>query len=138
MKIGIGLPATIPGATGDGILEWARRAEAAGFSSVGIIDRLIFANYEPLVTLAAVAGATPVQPGGPEVLVAGHVPGSFERAARFGDGWIYGRSDPAEFGELGRAVDAAWAATGRAGSPRKVSQGYYALGPNARENADRY
>ena len=58
MKVGIGLPATIPGATGDGILEWARRAEIAGFHSVGIIDRLIYPNYEPLVTLAAVAGAT--------------------------------------------------------------------------------
>ena len=58
MKIGIGLPGTIPAATGDGILEWARRAEIAGFHSVGIIDRLIYPNYEPLITLAAVAGAT--------------------------------------------------------------------------------
>jgi alkanesulfonate monooxygenase SsuD/methylene tetrahydromethanopterin reductase-like flavin-dependent oxidoreductase (luciferase family) len=58
MKHGIGLPATIPDVSGDVILEWARRADAAGFSSLGIIDRLLYANYEPLVTLAAAAGAT--------------------------------------------------------------------------------
>ncbi|MEN3309337.1 MAG: hypothetical protein V7603_5539 [Micromonosporaceae bacterium] len=58
MDVGIGLPATIPGTDGAVVLEWARRAERAGFSCVGIIDRLVYDNYEPLVTLAAVAGAT--------------------------------------------------------------------------------
>jgi hypothetical protein len=33
-------------------------------------------------------------------------------------------------------ADAAWTAAGRAGRPRKVSQGYFALGPAAREIAD--
>jgi hypothetical protein len=33
MEIGIGLPATIPGATGEQIVEWAMTAEASGFSS---------------------------------------------------------------------------------------------------------
>jgi alkanesulfonate monooxygenase SsuD/methylene tetrahydromethanopterin reductase-like flavin-dependent oxidoreductase (luciferase family) len=226
MRIGIGLPATIPGATGAGILDWARRAEDAGFGSLGIIDRLIYANFESLITLAAVAGATsrirlvtsiliaplrsnslvlakeaatldalsegrlslgvglgsrdddyelsglqaggrgatldgqlermrrvwseneewpesrigppPHRAGGPEVLVAGHAEASFRRVARFGDGWIYGRSSPAEFGELAAAVDAAWAAAGRSGAPRKVSQGYFSLGPSARPTADAY
>jgi alkanesulfonate monooxygenase SsuD/methylene tetrahydromethanopterin reductase-like flavin-dependent oxidoreductase (luciferase family) len=72
------------------------------------------------------------------VLVAGHVEASFRRVARFGDGWIYGRSSPQEFGELGAGVDAAWAAAGRPGKPRKVSQGYFSLGPNARATADAY
>lgn len=58
MQIGIGAPAPIPGTPGDVILEWSRRADAAGFSSLGIIDRLVFPNYEPLITLAAAAGAT--------------------------------------------------------------------------------
>jgi alkanesulfonate monooxygenase SsuD/methylene tetrahydromethanopterin reductase-like flavin-dependent oxidoreductase (luciferase family) len=58
MKIGVGLPATIPGVTGPEILEWARRADDGPFSSLGIIDRLVYPNYEPLVTLAAVAGTT--------------------------------------------------------------------------------
>ena len=226
MRIGIGLPATIPGSSGAGILDWARRAEDAGFESVGIIDRLIYPNFESLITLAAVAGATsrirlvtsiliaplrsnalilakeaasldalsdgrltlgvalgsrdddyelsglatggrgrtldhqleqmrrvwsgdeawpearigppPHRPGGPEVLVGGHGEESFRRVARFGDGWIYGRSSPQEFGELAAAVDAAWSAAGRPGAPRKVSQGYFSLGPNARATADAY
>jgi alkanesulfonate monooxygenase SsuD/methylene tetrahydromethanopterin reductase-like flavin-dependent oxidoreductase (luciferase family) len=58
MQVGIGLPATIPGVSGDDILEWARRADAGPYSSVSIIDRLVYGNYEPLITLAAVAGVT--------------------------------------------------------------------------------
>jgi alkanesulfonate monooxygenase SsuD/methylene tetrahydromethanopterin reductase-like flavin-dependent oxidoreductase (luciferase family) len=58
MKIGVGLPATIPHVEGRLILDWARQAEAAGFSSLGIVDRLVYGNYEPLITLAAAAGAT--------------------------------------------------------------------------------
>ncbi|QBD76008.1 LLM class flavin-dependent oxidoreductase [Ktedonosporobacter rubrisoli] len=36
----------------------ARRAEAGPFSSLSVFDRLVYENYEPLATLAAVAGAT--------------------------------------------------------------------------------
>src|SRR3954447_4200852 len=58
MEVGIGLPATIPGATGEQVFEWARRAEARGFSSVGTIDRLVYPNYESLIALAAAAAVT--------------------------------------------------------------------------------
>jgi len=58
MKIGIGLPGNVPGVKGDSILEWARRADAGPFSSLGIIDRLIYGNYEPLVLLSAAAAVT--------------------------------------------------------------------------------
>ena len=58
MKIGIGLPSNIPGTKGDFILEWARRADSGPFSSLGTIDRLVYDNYDPLITLAAAAGAT--------------------------------------------------------------------------------
>lgn len=58
MEVGIGLPATIPGTEGATVLAWARRADAGPFSSLAILDRLVFPNYEPLVTLAACAGAT--------------------------------------------------------------------------------
>ena len=58
MKVGIGLPGNIPGTKGDIILEWAKRADEGPFSSVGTIDRLVYDNYEPLVMLAAAAGAT--------------------------------------------------------------------------------
>lgn len=58
MDIGIGLPATIPGTKGSLVLEWARRADSGPFSSLGIIDRLVYTNYEPLITLAAAAAVT--------------------------------------------------------------------------------
>jgi alkanesulfonate monooxygenase SsuD/methylene tetrahydromethanopterin reductase-like flavin-dependent oxidoreductase (luciferase family) len=58
MDVGIGLPATIPGVEGDALLEWARRAEARGFSSLGTIDRIVYGNYEPLIALAAAAAVT--------------------------------------------------------------------------------
>jgi alkanesulfonate monooxygenase SsuD/methylene tetrahydromethanopterin reductase-like flavin-dependent oxidoreductase (luciferase family) len=58
MKVGIGLPTTIPGVRGDDVIDWARRAEAAGFSSLGTIDRIVYPNYEPLVALGAAAAVT--------------------------------------------------------------------------------
>lgn len=58
MEVGIGLPATVPGVEGRQLTEWARRAESAGFPSLGIIDRIVYPNYEPLVALAAAAAVT--------------------------------------------------------------------------------
>jgi alkanesulfonate monooxygenase SsuD/methylene tetrahydromethanopterin reductase-like flavin-dependent oxidoreductase (luciferase family) len=39
-------------------LDWAKRADSGPFSSLGIIDRLVYPNYEPLITLAAAAAVT--------------------------------------------------------------------------------
>ena len=58
MDIGIGLPATIPGTSGTLVLEWAKRADSGPFSSLGILDRLVYANHEALITLAAAAAVT--------------------------------------------------------------------------------
>lgn len=58
MKIGIGLPTTIPGRRGDDVVEWAARAEAAGFSSLGVVDRVAYDAWEPLAALAAAAAVT--------------------------------------------------------------------------------
>ena len=58
MKVGIGLPGNVPGTKGDVILEWARRADAGPFSTLGTIDRLVYDNYEPMIQLAAAAGCT--------------------------------------------------------------------------------
>jgi alkanesulfonate monooxygenase SsuD/methylene tetrahydromethanopterin reductase-like flavin-dependent oxidoreductase (luciferase family) len=58
MKIGIGLPGNIPHVKGKLILDWARQAESGPFSTLGIIDRLVYDNYEPLITLASVASVT--------------------------------------------------------------------------------
>ena len=58
MKIAIGLPNAIPRASGLRFAEWAQRAEAAGFSSLGTIGRVVFDSHEELVALAAAAGVT--------------------------------------------------------------------------------
>jgi len=58
MKLGIGLPAGIPNTPPELVLEWARRAEEKGFSSLAIIDRLVYPNFEPMITLAAVSSIT--------------------------------------------------------------------------------
>ena len=58
MKVGIGLPSTIPGTPGPLIVQWARRAEERGFSSLAIIDRIVFPNYDSLITLAAAGAVT--------------------------------------------------------------------------------
>lgn len=58
MEFGIGLPTMIPGTPGEDILTLARRCEDAGFASLAVLDRLMYDGYEPLMTLAAAAGAT--------------------------------------------------------------------------------
>jgi alkanesulfonate monooxygenase SsuD/methylene tetrahydromethanopterin reductase-like flavin-dependent oxidoreductase (luciferase family) len=58
MDIGIGLPSTVPGVDGESLVEWARRADRRGFSTLGTIDRIVYPNYEPLIALAAAAAVT--------------------------------------------------------------------------------
>ena len=58
MDVGVALPNSVPGATGDQMTEWARRAEARGFSTLGTIDRIVYDNYEPLTALATAAAVT--------------------------------------------------------------------------------
>jgi alkanesulfonate monooxygenase SsuD/methylene tetrahydromethanopterin reductase-like flavin-dependent oxidoreductase (luciferase family) len=58
MEIGIGLPNAVPGTTGRQLTDWARAADEAGFSTLGTVDRVVYANYEPVVALAAAAAVT--------------------------------------------------------------------------------
>jgi alkanesulfonate monooxygenase SsuD/methylene tetrahydromethanopterin reductase-like flavin-dependent oxidoreductase (luciferase family) len=215
MDVAIGLPNAVPGATGDELTEWARRAEARGFSSLGTIDRLAYGNYEPLTALAAAAAVTeriglctsvllgplranavvlakqalsvhalsagrltfgiglggrdddyelagielgnrgeeldamlarieevwaggevgPSLAGAPSLIVGGGVDASFARAARFGDGWIAGGAPPDQFAAMAAKADAAWAAAGRDGAPRKMGLAYFSLGADAEQDA---
>jgi alkanesulfonate monooxygenase SsuD/methylene tetrahydromethanopterin reductase-like flavin-dependent oxidoreductase (luciferase family) len=58
MDLGVGLPSTIPTATGADVLTWAREADRAGFASVGTLDRVVYGNHETIPTLAAAAAVT--------------------------------------------------------------------------------
>jgi alkanesulfonate monooxygenase SsuD/methylene tetrahydromethanopterin reductase-like flavin-dependent oxidoreductase (luciferase family) len=216
VDIAIGLPTTIAGTTRDQVLEWARRADRAGFSSLGTIDRLVYANYEPLVALAGAAAVTErtrlltsiallpwrqnaalfakqaaslqalsgnrltlgVSIGGrpddfeasgvpmagrgarmnemldeirrvwageergyagaigpdvssdpPQLIVGGSVDASFERAAKYGDGWIMGGGSADAFAQQRERAEAAFRAAGR-GEPRTMALAYFSLDPD--------
>src|ERR671919_411782 len=58
MKIGVGLPAAVPAADMTLIGRWAEEAERVEFESVGVIDRLVYDNLDPLTALAAAAART--------------------------------------------------------------------------------
>src|SRR6266498_4192994 len=58
MDVGVGLPNTVPGATGAGALDWARRAEAGPFASVGVLDRVAYRSFDPFPIFAAAAAVT--------------------------------------------------------------------------------
>ena len=79
MEIGIGLPGT----RGSLVLDWARRTDSGPFSSRGIIDRLVYTNYEPLVTLAA-ARRLPLLRPRPERRSRGRLPTRLLRLFRRG------------------------------------------------------
>ncbi|HUO70253.1 MAG TPA: LLM class flavin-dependent oxidoreductase [Solirubrobacteraceae bacterium] len=225
MDVGIGLPNAVPGTTRRQLLDWARAADQAGFSSLGTIDRIVFPNYEPLVALTAAAAVTerirlastvmlgplrinaalvakqvlsldavagggrailgiglggrgddyevsgvslsgrgawqdralaqirrifdgdgdleakigPRPQGvGPRLIVGGSVAASFERAARYGDGWIMGGGRPEQFAGALEQLDAAWSKHGRDGTPRRMALAYYGLGENAERDAHGY
>ena len=58
MQVGVGLPNTVPGTPGSLMLDWARRADAGPFTSLGVLDRVVYDSYEPMTALAAAAGVT--------------------------------------------------------------------------------
>jgi len=58
LRVGIGLPNSVPGTDARLLLEWARRAEASSFASIGVVDRMRYDSHEPMALLAAVAAAT--------------------------------------------------------------------------------
>jgi alkanesulfonate monooxygenase SsuD/methylene tetrahydromethanopterin reductase-like flavin-dependent oxidoreductase (luciferase family) len=59
MKLGIGLPNTMAYHTDRRLmLDWARLADESGFHVLGTIDKPNYDSWDPLVTLAGVAGVT--------------------------------------------------------------------------------
>lgn len=70
MRIGVAIPAHVPGLTRAEVLGAAARAERHGLDSVWVLDRLAYDNFSPLATLAAVAAVTARVRLGTSVLVA--------------------------------------------------------------------
>ncbi len=58
MDVGVGLPNAVPGVDPRTVVDWARRADDGPFASLGTVDRVVYDNIEPLVSLAAAAAVT--------------------------------------------------------------------------------
>ena len=58
MRIALGLPSRIVGASAELMIEWATRADRGPFSSLVVTDRVVSQALEPLAVLAIAAGAT--------------------------------------------------------------------------------
>ncbi len=58
MEIGIAFPKTMPAGRSERILEWAQRADEGPFSSLAMIDRLVYGNHDVLITMTAAAAVT--------------------------------------------------------------------------------
>jgi alkanesulfonate monooxygenase SsuD/methylene tetrahydromethanopterin reductase-like flavin-dependent oxidoreductase (luciferase family) len=72
----------------------------------------------------------------PTLLVGGYVDKSFERAAKFGDGWTQGGAGPDQFKQDAVDLEEAWKKEGRDGKPYKMALAYFSLGPDAQKNAE--
>ena len=58
MKVGIGLPTMLAGTERALVLEWARRADAGGVSTLSTGELLTTGSYDAIVALSAVAAVT--------------------------------------------------------------------------------
>lgn len=58
MDIGIGIPNSVRGTTGSQLLDWARKAEAAGFHGLATIGAVEYPSYEELTVFAAAGAVT--------------------------------------------------------------------------------
>jgi alkanesulfonate monooxygenase SsuD/methylene tetrahydromethanopterin reductase-like flavin-dependent oxidoreductase (luciferase family) len=58
MRIGIGLPNPVLDVPGRLLVDWARRAEERGLSSLATIDRFAYPSYDSLTALTAAAAVT--------------------------------------------------------------------------------
>ena len=58
MEIGVGLPTNLRGTNKTLLLEWAQKAEEAGFASLCMGERLTYAGYDWVLALTAAAAVT--------------------------------------------------------------------------------
>jgi alkanesulfonate monooxygenase SsuD/methylene tetrahydromethanopterin reductase-like flavin-dependent oxidoreductase (luciferase family) len=145
MQIGIGHPGTIPGVRGQHILDWARRADTGPFSSLGSLDRLVYSNYDALITLTAAAAVTqrirlmttvllaPLYNAGPLAKQAASLDAISGGRLTLGVG-VGGREDdfraaPASFDDRGKRFEAQLGLMQRAWSGQPLAEDIGPIGP---------
>jgi alkanesulfonate monooxygenase SsuD/methylene tetrahydromethanopterin reductase-like flavin-dependent oxidoreductase (luciferase family) len=80
-----------------------------------------------------------LRPNGPELLIGGYVPALATRIATWGDGFMApGGGTRTQLLELWQQITQAWADAERHGRPRWVGASYFALGPDAVDQARAY
>jgi alkanesulfonate monooxygenase SsuD/methylene tetrahydromethanopterin reductase-like flavin-dependent oxidoreductase (luciferase family) len=91
---------------------------------------------EPMAGELGPIGPQSRRPGGPELLIGGYVQAIVRRIAAWGDGYMApGGGEPEVMMKMWRQIEEAWRGAGRAGDPRWVGATYFALGPDAAEQA---
>ena len=84
---------------------------------------------------AAKVGPRPPK-SGPSLIIGGAVAATYERAARWGDGWIMGGGTPDQFRAGAEQLNAAWTRHERDGRPHTMALSYFALGNDAEAQAN--
>ncbi len=83
---------------------------------------------------AYAVGPSPVQSGGPEILIGGSAPVALARVGRWADGYITGGGGNPERAKAGFEIAAqSWKDNGRKGAPRFVAGLTFAIGQDALE-----
>jgi alkanesulfonate monooxygenase SsuD/methylene tetrahydromethanopterin reductase-like flavin-dependent oxidoreductase (luciferase family) len=94
---------------------------------------------EPQSDRVGAIGPRSARPGGPELLIGGYVSALAQRIAKWGDGYMApGGGEPESIMNMWRQIRQAWKDAERQGQPRWVGASYFALGPNASEQAAVY
>ena len=84
-------------------------------------------------------GPASARPGGPELLIGGYVPAVARRIGQWADGYMApGGGEPESMMEMWKQINKNWQEFERQGQPRWVGASYFALGPNALDQASRY
>jgi alkanesulfonate monooxygenase SsuD/methylene tetrahydromethanopterin reductase-like flavin-dependent oxidoreductase (luciferase family) len=133
LGVGIGVRKNDYLATGENFHRRGRRSE----EQFALLHRL-WAG-EALSNEIGAIGPTSPRSGGPELLIGGYVPAIAARIGKWGDGYMApGGGEPQAMQKMWRDILQAWNENNRQGQPRWVGASYFALGPNAAEQAASY
>ena len=93
---------------------------------------------QPLDEQVGPIGPSPVQPGGPEILLGGFAPVAINRLKRWGNGYLSGGGNLQMIDACFRMAEQAWQRGERPGKPRLVCDAFYGLGPEAASRSAAY